>query len=79
MKPYFMDKQVLPGLSDFIVNFCQEMNIKNIDIKMLDLGTSIDLDLNIFDVFVSDFSQRFDMNKRIFDRGVGLNIRAKII
>lgn len=53
-------------LKDFIISFCKEMKIKNIDADNINLDTSLDLDLNIFeldmDLFMTDFSKQFDVD-----------------
>ncbi|GAB3430178.1 DUF1493 family protein [Niabella aquatica] len=60
-------------LKDFIISFCKEMKIKNIDAENISLDTSLDLDLNIFDldmdVFIADFSKKFDIDISGFEWG----------
>lgn len=53
-------------LKNFIIFFCKEVKIKNIDVENINLDTSLDLDLNIFeldiDLFITDFSKKFDID-----------------
>lgn len=66
--------ELFQELKSFIISFCREMKIKNIDVDNIGLDTSLDLDLNIFDldidVFLADFSQRFDIDISTFKWGV---------
>ncbi|WP_447640940.1 MULTISPECIES: DUF1493 family protein [Chitinophagaceae] len=66
-----MNNKIRADLKKFIESFCTEMKIKNIDIESIDLDTSIDTDLNIYDldldVFVNDFSQQFSVDTKQFD------------
>lgn len=60
-------------LKDFIISFCKEVKIKNIDAENISLDTSLDLDLNIFDLdmdlFITDFSKRFHIDISTFEWG----------
>ena len=55
-----------PELREFIITFCKKFNIKHIDIEALNLETSIDMDLDlydiIFDFFLNDFGERFKID-----------------
>jgi hypothetical protein len=55
-----------PDLKEFIISFCREFKIRNIDIEALNLETSIDLDLDIFDIdfdyFLNDFGERYKID-----------------
>lgn len=68
-----MAKQILPELKGFIISFCRDMKIKNIDVESINLDTSLDLDLNIFDldmdVFIADFTKRFGIDVSTFEWG----------
>lgn len=68
-----MKNQVSSELIEFIISFCKELNIKNIDIENIYLDTSLDLDLNIFeidiDVFMNDFVKEFDIDTSNFKWG----------
>ena len=62
-----------PELKEFIINFCEEFKIRNIDIEAINLETSIDLDLNIFDidldVFFGDFVEKYKIDITTFKWG----------
>ncbi|MNU17090.1 hypothetical protein D3C71_52670 [compost metagenome] len=68
MKNYIQEELV-----HFIISFCEEMKIKNIDLNNINLNTSIDLDLNIFDddidLFVNLFAQQFQIDVSHFEWG----------
>ena len=68
-----MKHQLSMELKDFIVSFCNEMKIRNINLDDICLNTSIDMDLNIFDsdmdVFLSDFIKRFNIDVSNFECG----------
>jgi hypothetical protein len=61
-----MSFKLSPELRDFIISYCKEMKIKNIDSAAIDLDTNLDLDLNIFDLdidlFMTDFTKRFEID-----------------
>jgi hypothetical protein len=58
-------------LRDFILSFCKKYKISNIDLSDLNLHTSIDLDLNIFDLdmdmFLSEFVEQFNIDYSQFN------------
>ena len=55
-----------PELKELIISFCEEFKIRNIDIEAINLETSIDLDLNIYDIdfdyFLNDFGEKFKID-----------------
>jgi hypothetical protein len=61
-----MKKTILPQLKLFITNFCETNKIKNVSLDKLTLNTSIDFDLNIYDItmdlFISDFVNFFNID-----------------
>jgi hypothetical protein len=61
-----MSEFVSSELQIFIERFCKEVKIKNIQLKNLQADTSVDLDLNIFDLdmdlFISDFVKFFEID-----------------
>lgn len=65
-----MDK-IQPELKSFIENFIEKNKIKNVDLSKLDLNTSLDLDLNLFDLdmdlFMTDFVKKFNIDYKKFD------------
>lgn len=64
-------KDILPELKLFILDFCKRNKIKNIDLTDLNIETSIDLDLNIFDIdidlFMTEFVERFKIDYSTFN------------
>ncbi len=68
-----MKKELSLELKEFVESFCREMKVKNIDLENMDLKTSLDLDLNIFDldvdVFINDFIKKFDIDISSFEWG----------
>ncbi|HVI49019.1 MAG TPA: DUF1493 family protein [Chitinophaga sp.] len=59
-------EQIRPELKDFIIDFCKKNKIKRTDLDNLNLDTSLDLDLNIFDddmdLFLTEFVNRFKID-----------------
>ncbi|WP_367866786.1 DUF1493 family protein [Pedobacter sp. WC2423] len=62
---------LLPELKVFIGNFILENSIKNVDLSKLNLNTSLDLDLNLFDLemdlFITDFVNTFNIDYTRFN------------
>ena len=62
---------LLPKLRVFIENFLSDNKIRNVDLRDLNLNTSLDLDLNLFDLemdlFLTDFIQAFKIDYSGFD------------
>jgi hypothetical protein len=62
---------LLPELKSFIENFILVNNIKNVDLSKLNLDTSLDLDLNLFDLdmdlFITDFVKTFNIDHARFN------------
>ena len=63
-------EEILPPLKEFIVDYCKRYKIKKIDAASLSLDTSIDLDLDIFDIeidlFLADFAEQFNIDQSKF-------------
>jgi len=63
-------EEVLPQLKEFIVDYCDKYKIQKVDPCSLGLDTSIDLDLNIFDIeidlFLAEFAERFRIDNSKF-------------
>ena len=63
-------EEVLPQLKEFIVDYCDKYKIQQVDPSSLALDTSIDLDLNIFDIeidlFLAEFVDRFRVDNSKF-------------
>ena len=63
-------EDVLPQLKDFIIDYCNKYKISEIDAQALSLDTSIDLDLDIFDIeidlFLDEFTERFRIDNSKF-------------
>ncbi|MBV9961779.1 MAG: DUF1493 family protein [Parafilimonas sp.] len=61
---------VLPELKNFIENFCKDNKIK-IRIQPIELSTSLDLDLDMFDIsmdlFLTKFIERFNIDYSKFN------------
>jgi hypothetical protein len=62
---------LLPELKIFIETFIVTNNIKNVDLSNLNLNTSLDLDLNLFDLeidmFLTDFVEMFKIDYSKFN------------
>jgi Protein of unknown function (DUF1493) len=63
-------EEVLPRLKDFIVDYCTKYKIQQVDPCALYLDTSIDLDLDIFDIeidlFLAEFAEEFGIDQSKF-------------
>lgn len=60
-------EEVLPQLKEFIVDYCEKYKILEVDPCSLALDTSIDLDLNIFDIEIDLFLAEFADHFRVDD------------
>ena len=56
-------EDVLPELKEFITGYCDRYKIQKVDPDALTVDTSIDLDLDIFDIeidlFLAEFTDKF--------------------
>lgn len=56
-------EEVLPELKEFIAGYCDRYKIQKVDPDALTVDTSIDLDLDIFDIeidlFLAEFTDKF--------------------
>jgi hypothetical protein len=63
-------EEIHPQLREFIVDYCTKYKIRRVDPHALNLDTSIDLDLDIFDIeidlFLAEFSEQFRVDKSKF-------------
>jgi hypothetical protein len=63
-------EEVLPQLKEFIVDYCIRYKIQQVDPYALCLDTSIDLDLDIFDIemdlFLAEFVEAFSIDNSKF-------------
>jgi hypothetical protein len=63
-------EEVLPQVKDFIVDYCTKYKIQAVDPAALCLDTSIDLDLDIFDIeidlFLAEFVEQFRIDNSKF-------------
>lgn len=63
-------EEVLPQLKEFIVDYCNRYKIQQVDPCALCLDTSIDLDLDIFDIeidlFLAEFAETFCIDNSKF-------------
>ena len=63
-------EEVLPQLKEFIVDYCDKYKIQKVDPCSLGLETSVDLDLDIFDIeidlFLAEFVDRFRIDNSKF-------------
>ena len=63
-------EEVLPQLKEFIVDYCNRYKIQQVDAGSLCLDTSVDLDLDIFDIeidlFLAEFAERFRVDNSKF-------------
>jgi septum formation topological specificity factor MinE len=66
---FFME-EVLPELKTFILTYCNKYKIVQVDEGELTLETSVDLDLDIFDIeidlFLSEFAETFSLDRSKF-------------
>ena len=63
-------EEILPPLKEFIVDYCNRYKLHHVDPGSLSLDTSIDLDLDIFDIeidlFLADFADQFKIDQSKF-------------
>ena len=63
-------EEVLPQLKEFIVDYCTRYKIQQVDAGSLCLDTSVDLDLDIFDIeidlFLAEFAEAFRVDNSKF-------------
>ncbi|MBS1500465.1 MAG: DUF1493 family protein [Bacteroidetes bacterium] len=63
-------EEVLPELKNFIAGYCDRYKISKVDPDSLTTETSIDLDLNIFDIeidlFLAEFTDTFRVDNSKF-------------
>jgi len=63
-------EEVLPELKEFITGYCDRYKIRKVDPSALTVNTSIDLDLDIFDIeidlFLAEFTDKFRIDNSKF-------------
>ena len=63
-------EEVLPELKEFIAGYCERYKIRKVDPAALTMETSIDLDLDIFDIeidlFLAEFTDTFRIDNSKF-------------
>ena len=63
-------EEIHPQLKEFIVDYCTRYKIRKVDPCALSLDTSIDLDLDIFDIeidlFLAEFAEKFRIDQSKF-------------
>jgi len=63
-------EEVLPELKEFITGYCDRYKIRKVDPDALTVDTSIDLDLDIFDIeidlFLAEFTDTFRVDNSRF-------------
>jgi hypothetical protein len=63
-------EEVLPELKEFIAGYCDRYKIRKVDPEALTVDTSIDLDLDIFDIeadlFLAEFADTFRIDNSRF-------------
>ena len=63
-------EEVLPELKEFIAGYCERYKIQKVDPEALTVDTSIDLDLDIFDIeidlFLAEFTDTFRIDNSKF-------------
>jgi hypothetical protein len=63
-------EEVLPELKEFITGYCDRYKIQKVDPNALTVDTSIDLDLDIFDIeidlFLAEFTDTFRIDNSKF-------------
>ncbi|MGZ3751303.1 MAG: DUF1493 family protein [Mucilaginibacter sp.] len=63
-------EEVLPELKEFITGYCDRYKINKVDPEALTVDTSIDLDLDIFDIeidlFLAEFTDTFRIDNSKF-------------
>jgi len=69
-KNSFKMEEVLPELKDFITGYCDRYKIQKVNPDALTVDTSIDLDLDIFDIeidlFLAEFADKFRIDNSKF-------------
>jgi hypothetical protein len=60
-------EEVLPELKEFIAGYCDRYKIHKVDPDALTVDTSIDLDLDIFDIEIDLFLAEFTNTFRVDD------------
>ncbi len=64
-------EELHPQLRDFIVEYCTKYKIRKVDPCAISLDTSIDLDLDIFDIeidlFLAEFAEQFHVDQSKFN------------
>src|SRR5471030_3164902 len=69
-KNSFKMEEVLPELKEFIAGYCERYKIRKVDPDALTVDTSIDLDLDIFDIeidlFLAEFTDTFRLDNSRF-------------
>lgn len=60
-------EEVLPEIKDFITGYCDRYKIQKVDPETLTIDTSIDLDLDIFDIEIDLFLAEFADTFRVDD------------
>ena len=62
--------QIQPQLKDFIINYCNRYKVSRVDTSQLHPNTSIDLDLDIYDIeidlFLAEFAEHFKIDRSKF-------------
>jgi hypothetical protein len=63
-------EEVLPELKEFITGYCDRYKIRKVNPEALTIDTSIDLDLDIFDIeielFLAEFADTFRVDNSHF-------------
>lgn len=63
-------EQIHPQLRDFIIDYCSKYKVQRVDLTDLSPNTSIDLDLDIFDIeidlFIDEFAEHFKIDTSRF-------------
>jgi hypothetical protein len=63
-------EQLHPQLKDFIIDYCRKYKVQRVDLDALSPNTSIDLDLDIFDIeidlFIDEFAEHFKIDATRF-------------
>ncbi|MFD0792923.1 DUF1493 family protein [Mucilaginibacter litoreus] len=62
--------QLSPQLKEFIIDYCNRYKVKAVDTSAIDANTSIDLDLDIYDIeidlFLAEFAEHFHVDRSKF-------------
>ncbi|TFF35347.1 DUF1493 family protein [Mucilaginibacter psychrotolerans] len=63
-------EQIHPQLRDFIIDYCRKYKVQRVNLDDLSPNTSIDLDLDIFDIeidlFIDEFAEHFKIDASRF-------------